>query len=139
MRGIVLSIMVCVIFSLLSCHQDVDPIKKHTQDVQEAKGWFLGRWKLVEVVVQLPNPTIPNVNLVVNENQIELLQDGKRTDLVNYEITSINNGLRITTNAQPRENNWYVRDPSLYINKKRMFLDLGMASDGPGFEFIKEN
>ncbi|MBC3785679.1 hypothetical protein [Spirosoma utsteinense] len=137
MKSIVLVVLAGAFFIVAGCHQEVNPIKEHTQDVQQAKKWLLGRWKLVRVSVQLPNPTVPNVELLVDEHQIELLQDGSRTDQVGYEIISINNGLKITTNAQPRADNWYIRNPSLYINKKRMFFDLGVASDGPGFEFVK--
>lgn len=140
MKNSVLGLFVCVAFSLAGCQKGVDPLEEHTQDVQQAKKWLPGRWKLIEVSVQTStNPGVPNVNLVIDENQIRLIQNGRQTDEVDYEIVSVSNGLKINTNAQPRSDNWYIRNPSLYINKKRMFFDLGRAMDGPGFEFVKVN
>lgn len=134
-----------VVFSVTSCHKTApidptsDPLKEHTQDLQQARTWLLGKWKLVKVSAMIPNPAVPAVELSIDENQISLIQGGIQRDKVDYEVVETTYGLLIKTNAQPREDNWYIRNPGLYINENRMFLDLGVATDGPGYEFVKVN
>jgi hypothetical protein len=114
-----------------------NPLKVYTQDLQQAKMWLPGKWKLVKVSAMIPNPSIPNVELLIEENQISVIEDGMQIDKVKYEIISKDSWLLVKTNAQPREDNWYVRNPGLLINETRMYLDLGRAQDLPGYEFKK--
>lgn len=147
MKNIILSLWLLVALGIAGCTKtaEVDPtldpqdnpLKEHTQYLQQATMWLPGKWKLVKVSAMILNPTVPNVELVIDSNQISVIQDGIQTDKVDYEIIKTDYGLLLKTNAQPRENNWYVRNPGLYINRKRMFLDLGVAVDGPGYEFNK--
>ncbi|GAB4036300.1 hypothetical protein [Spirosoma gilvum] len=116
-----------------------DPLKEYTVDVQEAKAWLPGTWKLIKVYAMISNPAVPNVKLIINESQIRVLEDGNQIDKVDFELVKGGSSLGINTNAQPREDNWYVRNPGLYMNQKRMYLDLGRAMDGPAYEFYKVN
>lgn len=143
MKNIVLSLLLLIAFGSISCHKtaEIDPIayplKEYTLDLKQAKMWLSGRWKLIKVSTMIPNPTIPNVELIIDENQIRLIQDGIQTDNVDYTTIKTDSGLLIKTNAQPRADNWYVRNPGLYINQTRMYLDLGRAQDLPAYEFSK--
>ncbi|MVM35302.1 hypothetical protein GO755_35095 [Spirosoma sp. HMF4905] len=147
MKNSVLSLLLLVAFGITSCKKTAqvnpeldpkdDPKKVYTLDLQQAKLWLPGKWKLVKVYASISNPPVPIVELVINENQISLIQDGIQTDKVDFDIVKTDYGLLIKTNAQPRADNWYVRNPGLYINKNRMFFDLGMAVDGPAYEFTK--
>ena len=149
MKNIVLSLLLLVPFGIISCKKtaEVDPIlyplKEYTLDLQQAKMWLPGKWKLTKESSMILNTTIPNVEMIINENQISVIQDGIQIDKVDYEIVKLSYQagyyLQIHTNAQPRENNWYVRNPSLYLNKNRMYLDLGRAQDLPAYEFNKMN
>ncbi|QDK80061.1 hypothetical protein EXU85_16175 [Spirosoma sp. KCTC 42546] len=145
MKNSILSLLLLVALGIISCKKtaEVDPtaypLKEYTLDLNQAKAWLPGKWKLIKVSAQILNPTIPNVELVIDENQINLIQDGIQTDKVDYTTVKTDYGLLIKTNAQPRGDNWYIRDPSLYINKDRMYLDLGRAQDLPAYEFSKVN
>ncbi len=81
------------------------------------------------------NPPIPNVQLLVNNNRITVIQNGKQIDQVNFEIIKMPGYLQLKTKAQPRADNWYVRDPSLQVSRNRLFLDTGVATDLPAFSF----
>ncbi|GAB2531061.1 hypothetical protein [Spirosoma aerophilum] len=143
MKTSVLSLLLLITFGIISCHKTdpVDPqaypLKDYTLDLQQAKRWLPGKWKLIKVSAMIPNPSIPNVELIIDENWIRLIQDGIQTDQVDYTLVKTDFGLLIKTNAQPREDNWYVRDPGLLINQTRMYLDLGRAQDLPAYEFSK--
>ncbi len=145
MKNIVLGFLLLLVLGITSCHKTDqvnptgDPLKEHTQDMRQAKLWLPGKWKLTKVWAMIPNPSVPNVVLEVDQNQIKLIQNGNQTDQVTYEVIKLNGGLQIKTDAQPREDNWYIRNPSLYINRDRMFFDLGVATDGPGYEFSRLN
>jgi hypothetical protein len=144
MKNSVLNLLLLLVaFGIISCHNkaEVDPtaypLKEYTLDLQQAKLWLPGKWKLIKVAAMIPNPTIPNVELVIDEHQIRVIQDGIQIDQVDYATVKTDYGLVIKTNAQPREDNWYVRDPGLYIHQNRMYLDLGRAQDLPAYEFSK--
>jgi hypothetical protein len=149
MKNIILKLLILVAFGITSCNKtdkvDLeldpkdDPLKEYTQDLQQAKMWLPGKWKLLKVYAMILNSPVPNVELVIDENQIRVMQDGIQIDKVDYEIVKTDHGLLIKTNAQPRADNWYVRNPGLFINKNRMYLDLGRALDGPAYEFNKVN
>ncbi len=149
MKNIVLCLWVLMAFGITSCHKTAevdpiidsegDPLKEHTQNPQQARMWLAGKWKLIKVSVMTPNPTVPNVELIIDETQISLVQDGVQSDKVDYEIVKTDYGLLIKTNAQPRADNWYIRNPGLYLNQNRMYLDLGRAQDLPAYEFSKAN
>ncbi|GAB3790528.1 hypothetical protein GCM10028818_60820 [Spirosoma horti] len=116
---------------LFNCHNSVSP----TDSLGQANQWINGKWKLTAVSTMIPNPTVPNVQLLIGGNQIILIQDGKQTDQVNFEIIKTVYDLQLRTSAQPRADNWYIRNPALRLSKNQMFLDAGMANDGPGFNF----
>lgn len=143
MKNSVLSLLLLATFGITGCHKtdQADPVayplKEYTLDLQQAKQWLPGKWKLIRVSAMIPNPPIPNVELVIDENQIRLIQEGMQTDKVDYTLVKTGSGLLIKTNAQPREDNWYVRDPGLLINQNRMYFDLGRAQDLPAYEFTK--
>jgi hypothetical protein len=149
MKNLVLSLLLLVAFGITSGTKTAqvdpeldpkdDPLKEYTQDLQQATIWLPGKWKLIKVYSMLLNPTVPMVELVIDENQIRVIQDGIQIDNVDYEIVKTSSSLQIKTNAQPREDNWYVRNPGLYINQNRMYFDLGRAQDGPAYEFKKVN
>ncbi len=87
----------------------------------------------------IPNPPVPNVELMVTVNQINVVLDGIQVDKVDYEIVKTEYGLQFKTKSQPKKDNWYVRDSDLYINSNRMLFDMGIAQDGPGYEYSKVN
>ncbi|MVM33731.1 hypothetical protein GO755_27080 [Spirosoma sp. HMF4905] len=123
--------------------KSVYPLKDYTLDLPQAKMWLPGKWKLIKQSSMVLNSTLPNVELVIGENQISVIDNGTQADKVDYEVVKlayqVGHYLQITTNAQPREDNWYVRNPVLYINKNRMYIDLGRAQDLPAYEFSKVN
>lgn len=131
MRHRISSLLLLMALEATSCSDTVSP----TTDVSQAKKWFIGKWSLVAVSSMLPNPPVPNVQLFVSDNQVSVVQDGKQIDKVNYEISQTAYDLQLKTDAQPRKDNWYVRNPALRMSKNRMLLDAGMATDGPGFTF----
>lgn len=125
----------------LSCNRpeivDESTCGEYTTDKNQAQQWIVGSWKLTKLVASIPDPPVPNVELVITQTGIiSVWEDGKLIDQVTYEITPTPYGtLLLKTDAQPRSDNWYVRNPSLQLCRVRMFLDTGMASDLPGFEF----
>ncbi|UFH54611.1 hypothetical protein [Spirosoma sp. KNUC1025] len=149
MKNIALPLLLLITFGNISCHKTAQidptlyPLKEYTLDLQQAKAWLPGKWKLTKESSILLNTTLPNVELVIDENQIRVVQDGIQIDKVDYALVKIDyqasSYLQINTNAQPREDNWYVRNPVLYINKDRMYFDLGRAQDLPAYEFNKTN
>jgi hypothetical protein len=149
MKNIVLCFWLLIVLGITSCKRsdkvaaDIDsngdPLKEYTLDLQQAKMWLPGKWKLIKVSAMIPNPPVPNIELIAGENQIIVMQDGIKIDQVDYEVIRTDYSLLIKTNAAPKADNWYVRNPSLYINKNRMYLDLGRAQDMPGYEFKKVN
>ncbi|RZK67500.1 MAG: hypothetical protein EOO85_25450 [Pedobacter sp.] len=149
MKNIGLNLLLLVFFGIISCHKttEIDPIlyplKEYTLDLQQAKIWLPGKWKLMRESSMLLNSTLPNVELIIDENQISVIEDGTQIDKVDYKIVKleyqVGDYLQIHTNAQPRENNWYVRNPTLYINEDRMYFDLGRAQDLPAYEFSRVN
>ncbi|WP_461147395.1 hypothetical protein [Spirosoma pulveris] len=114
-------------------------MKDYTLDLQQAKTWLPGKWKLVKQSSMLLDANLPNVELLIDENQIKVIDEGTQIDKVDYELVKLayqaGPYLQLQTNAQPRENNWYVRNPSLYIKEDRMYFDLGRAQDLPAYEF----
>ncbi|GAB3696139.1 hypothetical protein GCM10027592_18870 [Spirosoma flavus] len=149
MKRIVVSLLLLVTLGFTSCTKTAeietesdtknDPLKEYTQDSQQAKLWLPGTWKLVKVYAMIPDPVVPPVELIFEANQISVVENGKQIDRVDFEVVKLDNGLLIKTNAQPKEDNWYVRNPGLYMNQNRMYLDLGRAMDGPAYEFKKVN
>lgn len=127
----IISTLLLVALGTTSCSEAVSP----TTNLNQAKKWFNGKWNLVAVSTMVLNPAVPDVQLVVSGAQVAVIQDGKQIDKVNFEIVETAYNLQLKTDAQPREDNWYVRNPTLKISKNRMLLDAGMAADGPGFTF----
>ncbi|RRB06457.1 hypothetical protein [Larkinella rosea] len=145
MKNRVLSLLALVILGITSCQKSDevgpkdDPKKEFTQDLQQAKQWLPGKWKLDRVYAMLLNAPVPNVELVIDAKQIRLIQNGNQVDVVDYEIVKVNNKLQIQTSAQLRETNWYVQNPGLQINRDRLYLDLARAQEGAGYEFKRVN
>lgn len=150
MKNLILCLLLLVVgFGVTGCKKTAqvdptdnsidNPLKFHTQELQQAQLWLPGKWKLVKVIALAPKAPVPKVELIIDENQIRLIKDGVQTDKVGYEIIKTEYALRIKTTTQPREDNWYIRDPALYINENRMFFDLGIASDRGGYEFARIN
>ena len=131
MKSALANLLLLFLTVFTSCN---DPVSL-TDNLNQAKKWVNGKWNLTAVSAMVLNPVVPNVQLVVGNNQIIVIQDGKQTDQVNFDIVKTAYTLQLKTNAQPRADNWYVRDPALQISKNRMLLDAGMAIDGPGFTF----
>lgn len=126
--------------SLFGCHEAITPPDAYTTNLTQVKAWFPGQWRLVRMHTMGPGSAVPDVQLVVTGNQqITLIRDGKQADSVSYQISESPYGFRLETTAQPREDNWYLRDPSLQIAPNRLFLDTGMASDLPAFTFERIN
>ena len=84
----------------------------------------------------LAGAKLPDVKLIVNKyDQIMVIEDGKVIDKVEYELTMSQDAILLKTNAEPRSDNWYVRNPAVRVSGSELFLDAGMASDGPGYKF----
>jgi len=133
-------LLLLMLGAISSCKDKVSPAvasvnENYTSDLGKAKKWIVGSWKLVAVSVMVPNPAVPNVQLVVNNNQITVIEDGKQIDNVSYEIEKTASSMQLKTNAEPRTDNWYVRNPVLQISENKMYLDLGRAADLPAFDF----
>ncbi len=110
MKSVILCLLLLVGFGVTSCKKTAqvdsgeDPRRVYTQELQQAKLWLRGKWKLVKVYAMIPNPPVPNVELFIDEKQISLIQDGVQTDKVDFEVVKTE-GIVIKTNAQPREDN----------------------------------
>jgi len=129
-----------ILGTISSCKEKIAPSGaivngNYTENLRTAKKWINGKWNLVAVVASVPNPHVPNVQLIVNNRQITVIEDGKQIDKVNYEIIQTLYAFQLKTTAKPRSDNWYVRNPALQISENKMFLDLGSASDFPAFTF----
>ncbi|GAB2550455.1 hypothetical protein [Spirosoma aerophilum] len=137
--GIQFSLLILVL--LAGCHPSVTPEESetadytYTEDLSRLKHGLNGKWTLIDVTAMIPNPAIPNVQLVVANNRITVIQDEKQIDQVSFEIIKTQNYLYLKTTAQPGKDNWYVRNPGLRVSSNRLFLDTGMATDLPGYMF----
>lgn len=123
--------------AISGCHDKVLPDGEYTTNLRQANKLFPGTWKLTKVQAQMPNPPVPNVQIIVSGNQITLLKDGKQIDKVDYVIIKTDDYLQLKTNAKPESDNWYLRNPAIKISNNEIFLDTGMAYDAPGFTFEK--
>jgi hypothetical protein len=143
MKHLLVGLLMLVTAGNISCDKadqvdpELNPLKEHTKDLAQANTFLVGTWKLTKVYAQVPNLPVPNVKLVIDQHQIKLIRDDTQTDKVDFNLTKTDSSLLLQTNAQPQEDNWYVRSSSLYINRKRMLLDAGMAQDLPAYIFDK--
>lgn len=141
MKNRTLPLLLLVMLGALSgCKEKISPAEtivneNYTEDLGKAKKWIDGKWNLVAVSAMIPNPAVPDVQLIVSNNQITIVEDRKQIDKVSYEIVQTAYALQLKTTAEPRSDNWYVRDPALQISENKMFLDAGRASDLPAFTF----
>ncbi|GAB3927799.1 hypothetical protein GCM10028804_33510 [Larkinella terrae] len=106
----------------------------YTNELSLTQQWFNGKWKLTSVTAMNPTLTVPNVQLVVGNNQIIVIRDEKQTDRVSFELSKIRSGFQLTTDAQPGEDNWYVRNPSLQVSSNRLLLQTA-GSESSTFRF----
>ncbi len=84
----------------------------------------------------LAGAKLPDVKLIIDKNnQITVIENEKQIDKVDYELIKGQYDMLLKTNAEPRSDNWYVRNPSVRISSSEIFLDVGMAYDGPGYKF----
>ena len=126
---------------LSSCSKEIklptcDLNTNYVKDASLAQKWLVGEWKLVGVTTMLPNPPVENVRLrFTKQGEVAIIRDGKLTDTNRYAIVANPYGLTLKTDAKARVDNWYVRNPALRLCSEKMFLDGGIASDGPGFTF----
>ncbi|MGA0555344.1 hypothetical protein ACO2Q8_01750 [Larkinella sp. VNQ87] len=140
MKPVLKSLLLWLLIIVAGCHHAMTPEQDnpgdltYTDDLSQAQQWFNGRWELIAVTSMIPNPPVPKVQLVVGNNQITVIQEGKQTDQVNFEMIKIATFFQIETNAQPREDNWYIRNPGLQISSNRLFLNTG-GSDPSTFRF----
>lgn len=130
-------ILICLLIaiSFLGCHDSVSP----TDSLGQANKWIIGKWRLTSVSAMVLNPKVPDVQLLIDSKRITLIQDGKQTDHVTFEIIKTAYDLQLRTSVRPRADNWYIRNPALRLSKNQMFLDTGMANDGPGFNFERKD
>lgn len=115
-----------------NCNVNTD----YTSDLTSAKRWIIGEWRLTGVTAMSLNPTVGNVRLSFSQKgEVRTIKDDKLTETNRYEIVQTQYALLLKTDAEPRSDNWYVRDPVVRICTGQMFLDGGIANDGPGFTF----
>lgn len=135
---IVLALMACLAgcSELDTTKASCDVNTNYTANANEAKHWIVGEWKLVAVTAMVLNPPVENLRLVFSTNRdVTIIRDDKPIETVQYEVLSIQNQLFLKTPAEPRADNWYVRSPALRICSDELFLDGGIAMDGPGYKF----
>ena len=141
MRLFLLNLSIILLTVSASCRHSIAPEQNdtadynYTDDLNQAQTWFNGQWKLIAVSAMIPNPPVPNVQLVVTSNQITLVRDGKPIDQGHFEIIKTQNYIQLKTTVHPREDNWYIHDSGLRVSRNQLFLDTGMALDLPGYSF----
>lgn len=139
MKPILATLLFLLVIVSTNCQHTVSPEssdtvdQNYTTDLNQGRKWFEGKWKLTTVSAMIPSPTVPDVQLIVNKNQITLIQDGKQTDQVSFEIIQTPYDFQLKTNSQYQ--NGYLGNSGLRISRNRLFIDKGMANDFPGFEF----
>lgn len=115
-----------------TCNANTD----YTKDADQARKWIVGDWKLVRVTTMIPNPTVDNVVLKFSDTgQISISKDDKLKATHTYQIADVQGNLILKTDAEPTGENWYVRNPMVRICSSELFLDGGIAYDGPGYTF----
>ncbi|GAB3891095.1 hypothetical protein GCM10028803_02560 [Larkinella knui] len=140
MKPVLTKLLLLFLLIAAGCHHTVPPEQNdpgdltYTDDLSQAQQWFEGKWKLTAVTAMVPNPPVPNVQLIVSNNQITVIQEGKQTDRVHFEIIKTTSTFQLKTDAQPREDNWYVRNPGLLVSSNRLFLNTE-GSDPSTFRF----
>lgn len=144
MKLISARLLLLLIVSVMGCRDTIAPnesqsISSYTTDLKQARKWFAGRWQLIAVTASIHNPAVADVQLVISNNQIAVVRDGQQIDNVTFDIEQTSYGLLLKTSAQPKQDNWYVRNPTLQIARNRLFLDTGIAQDLPGFTFVRIN
>ena len=134
MKNILLYLLFLTI-SLGSCRDKSTPDGEYTTNIREAQKWVVGTWKLTNAVYQIPNTTIPNVNMTISGNKIRLLQDGKQIDNVDFEVIQTDHTLQLKTNAQRRQDNAYLHNLDIKISNNKMLLYIYNIADGPEYTF----
>ena len=136
MKTSTLKLLLLSILLFTGCTKSISPSEDYTTNLEQARKWFTGNWKLTRISSQNLNPSIPDVQLiVVSSSQVAVIENGQEIDRVDFEIVEVPLNLQLRVNSQPRSSNQYVRSSSLRISKDKLFLDRGIAVDLPGFEF----
>ncbi|RRB06318.1 hypothetical protein [Larkinella rosea] len=101
-----------------------------------AENQIRGEWQLARVSSIAPNPTVPDVRLVIDRNRITVWENGTQTNRFRYLIVkNRSKELLLWTDAQPQNTAWHLHNARLLLCKNRLFLDDGIALDGPGYDF----
>lgn len=134
---------ICLLLMLLmlatsGCHdEETTPDGEFTTNPEQAQKLFTGIWKLTAVKVMLPDPPVPNVQMIFSGNKMTLLQDWKQIDNVYFEIVKTDNTLQLQTNAKSGIENGYLRDLDIKISANIMFLYMYNMADAPEYTFQK--
>lgn len=106
-------------------------------DKQQAQQVIVGRWHLTKLIVSIPNPPVPDLDLLIDpDGHITVQENGQLTAQVSYQIEAAPyNTLLLKTDAQPRPDNWFFRNPAVRLCQGQLLLDAGIAQDLPGYEF----
>jgi hypothetical protein len=140
MKTFLTKVLILLAFVVISCDKAVLPEEYDPNtEVSQAREWIDGKWKLTAVFAMIPNPPVPNVQLVISNNKISVIEDGQQIDQVEFELVQTLYSLQLKTTTQPKETNFYVGNSTLKISKDKLFLDRGMPVDLPGYEFLRVN
>lgn len=143
------SILFLLLVGATGCGDKVAPEERVTTSILQAKEWIDGKWGLVGIsggyreyvsVEPGPKPPAPNpkessLQLIISNGRMTVIDKGKPTIQVNFEITPTSYGLRFKTNAPPEVGRWYLLDSDMKLSRNKLFLDTGIAHDLLGYHF----
>lgn len=144
MRNVI--VLFLLILGSIGCADKVAPEEQGTTSTLQAKEWIDGKWDLVGIsggyvsVQPNPNPPAPGpkefvLQLTMKNGRMIVVDKGKKTIQVGFEIVQTAYGLRFKTNVPPQDDRWYLRDSGLKISRNKLFLDTGIAHDSFGYYF----
>jgi len=139
------SILFLLLLGATGCRDKVAPDERVATSIQQADAWIDGKWGLVGIsgyvsVQPDPKPPAPKsedagLQLIISNGRMTVLDKGKPTIHVNFEITPTSYGLRFKTNAPPEVGRWYLLDSDLKLSRNKLYLDTGISHDSPGYAF----
>lgn len=146
MRYVTVRILFLLLLGATSCRDKVAPDERVATNTLQANEWIDGKWGLVSIsggyVSFKPGPKPPapkpkesGLQLIINNGRMMVLDKGKPTIHVNFEITPTSYGLRFKTKARPEVGRWYLLDSDLKLSRNELFLDTGISHDSPGYAF----
>lgn len=148
-----LFIIAFVILLFGACKKTADNMPEDNFDCVKSGGTLKGKaamefqivgiWKLKKVSAMIPNPPVPNVSITfTSASQVQIAKDDKLLYSGQYEWTErifpteTIYSLDIKSwNYQTLGDN-YIRGAIRMCNTQ-LFIDDGMAADGPGYFFVK--